>query len=302
VAFVVRPSSRTSAATRDLVGAGRRLGADSVIPARRPKPRTRRGRRWRVTPFSSKREGSDDDVCSWHQRTGGEAFQINGVHAMPVFSPTEMAGVRVAGDEPDSLKKETWRTRVSPQAVTRGADPKPSTAGLPRFPSSPMSAIPRATGKRASRVTCTSCRSPGTPRQLTSGDLSQSSPPGRRRENDRFEQDTTRTRSARRFMAALYLFSVGDSSVRALTTGLRRAAIRLSTDGKTIAFVCSKGRGMKNDVCVVAWVRHARNSRRLESRSEQSGVVADARRLLLRRNQRQRASVAVAATVGRSVR
>jgi len=28
------------------------------------------------------------------------------------------------GEESDSLKKETWRTRVSPTAITRGADPK----------------------------------------------------------------------------------------------------------------------------------------------------------------------------------
>src|SRR5216117_1062638 len=37
--------------------------------------------------FSSKREGSDDDI--WFLRTaapGGEAFQIKGVHATPVFS------------------------------------------------------------------------------------------------------------------------------------------------------------------------------------------------------------------------
>ncbi len=76
--------------------------------------------------FSSKREGSDDDV--WFLRTsapGGEAFQIRGVHGMPVFSRDGkwlLYGWR--GDEPDSVKKEAWRSRVSPAAITRGADVK----------------------------------------------------------------------------------------------------------------------------------------------------------------------------------
>ena len=208
--------------------------------------------------FSSKREGSDDDV--WFLRTsapGGEAFQINGVHAMPVFSRDGKWLVYAwRGDEPDSLKKETWRTRVSPQAVTRGADPK-------RFDGRVYTSIPIVADERgylAPRET----RRPshlylvplagGTPRQLTSGDLSQSSPawsPDRR--TIAFEQDTTENQEVRDdSWPALYLFSVGDSSVRALTTGFAQSSNPAwSPDGKTIAFVCSKGRGMKNDVCVV---------------------------------------------------
>ena len=208
--------------------------------------------------FSSKREGSDDDV--WFLRTsapGGEAFQINGVHAMPVFSRDGKWLVYAwRGDEPDSLKKETWRTRVSPQAVTRGADPK-------RFDGRVYTSIPIVADERgylAPRET----RRPshlylvplagGTPRQLTSGDLSQSSPawsPDGR--TIAFEQDTTENQEVRDdSWPALYLFSVGDSSVRALTTGFAQSSNPAwSPDGKTIAFVCSKGRGMKNDVCVV---------------------------------------------------
>ena len=76
--------------------------------------------------FSSKREGSDDDI--WFLRTaapGGEAFQIKGVHAMPIFSANgQWLAFTWRGDDPDSLKKEAWRTRVSPTAITRGADPK----------------------------------------------------------------------------------------------------------------------------------------------------------------------------------
>src|SRR2546430_1799793 len=76
--------------------------------------------------FTSKREGFDDDV--WFLRTtppGGEAFQISGVHAAPLFSDDGkwlLYGWR--GPEPDSLKKDAWRTRLSPSALTRGPDPK----------------------------------------------------------------------------------------------------------------------------------------------------------------------------------
>ena len=56
--------------------------------------------------FSSKREGSDDDV--WFLRTaapGGEAFQIKGVHATPYFSPDgQWLAYTWRGEEPDSLK------------------------------------------------------------------------------------------------------------------------------------------------------------------------------------------------------
>src|SRR2546426_219394 len=76
--------------------------------------------------FTSKREGFDDDV--WFLRTsapGGEAYQIAGVHALPTFSAD---GKRLLyswrGAEPDSLKQEPWRSRISPLAITRGPDPK----------------------------------------------------------------------------------------------------------------------------------------------------------------------------------
>src|SRR3982074_1609245 len=88
--------------------------------------------------FSSKREGSDDDI--WFLRTaapGGEAFQIKGVHAMPIFSTNgQWLAYTWRGDEPDSLKKETWRTRVSPTAITRGADPQRFDGRVP--PSIPL--------------------------------------------------------------------------------------------------------------------------------------------------------------------
>src|SRR6266699_808979 len=55
----------------------------------------------------------EDNV--WFLRTGttgGEAFQVRGVHALPLFSPdgkSLLYGWR--GAEPDSLKQQAWRSR-----------------------------------------------------------------------------------------------------------------------------------------------------------------------------------------------
>ncbi len=91
--------------------------------------------------FSSKREGSDVDI--WFLRTsapGGEAFQIKGVHAMPVFSRDGQKLVYSwSGDEPDSLKQQTWRTRVSPAAITHG----PATTHQRRLQSDSSSVVAR---------------------------------------------------------------------------------------------------------------------------------------------------------------
>jgi dipeptidyl aminopeptidase/acylaminoacyl peptidase len=208
--------------------------------------------------FSSKREGSDDDV--WFLRTsapGGEAFQIKGVHATPVFSADGKWIVYAwRGDEPDSLKKETWRTRVSPTAITRGADVK-------RFDGRVYTSIPFVGDERgylAPRET----RRPshlylvglagGTPRQLTSGEFSQTSPawsPDGR--TIVFEQDSTENQEVSDDgYPTLYLFTLGDSTVRQLRTGFPQSSGGAwSPDGRTIAFVCSKGRGMENDICTV---------------------------------------------------
>src|SRR6185503_7070956 len=146
--------------------------------------------------FSSKREGSDDDV--WFLRTaapGGEAFQIAGVHALPVFSlDGKWLLYEWRGAEPDSMKKESWRNRVSPTAITRGPDPKRFDGRV--YTSIPIVAdergylAPRET-RRPSHLYLVS-RDGGTPRQLTSGELSQTavawSPDGR---TIAFVQDST---------------------------------------------------------------------------------------------------------------
>jgi dipeptidyl aminopeptidase/acylaminoacyl peptidase len=208
--------------------------------------------------FSSRREGSDDDV--WFLRTsapGGEAFQIKGVHAMPVFSRDgRQLLYSWRGEEPDSLKKEPWRTRVSPSAITRGADPK-------RFDGRVYTSIP-IVGDERGFLPPRETRRPshlylvpaagGTPRQLTRGELSQTSPawsPDGRM--IAFEQDTTETREVRDdSRPALFIYTLADSSTRALATGYQQSSDPVwSPDGRSIAFSCSKGRGQETDVCVV---------------------------------------------------
>jgi len=211
--------------------------------------------------FSSRREGSEDDV--WFLRTGapgGEAFQLKGVHAVPTFSRDGqwlLYGWR--GAEPDSLKKEPWRTRVSPIAITRGPDVKRFDGRV--YTSIPFVAdergfLPPRETRRPSHlyvVPLDGTRG-GDPRQLTSGELSQGaaawSPDGK---TIAFVQDSTETLEVRdQVRPDLYLLNVADGAIRRLATGfVENGAPTWSPDGKTIAFICSKGRGAENDVCTI---------------------------------------------------
>src|SRR5258707_10503000 len=132
--------------------------------------------------FSSRREGSDDDV--WFLRTGapgGEAFQIKGVHASPTFSRDgQWLLYSWRGADPDSAKKEPWRTRVSPVAITQGPDVKRFDGRV--YTSIPIVAdergfLPPRETRRPSHlyVVPVDGTRGGDPRQLTRGDLSQSS-------------------------------------------------------------------------------------------------------------------------------
>jgi len=208
--------------------------------------------------FSSKREGADDDV--WFLRTsapGGEAFQIKGVHAMPIFSANgQSLAYTWRGDEPDSLKKETWRSRVSPTAITSGADVK-------RFDGRVYTSIP-IVGDERGYLAPRETRRPshiylvplagGTPRQLTSGDLSQSSPAwSPDGKTIAFEQDSTENLEVRRDnWPALFLVTVADGATRRLPTGFPQSSSPAwSPDGNSITFVCSKGPDAENDICIV---------------------------------------------------
>src|SRR6267142_779578 len=208
--------------------------------------------------FSSKREGSDDDV--WFLRTGapgGEAFQIKGVHGAPQFSRDGqwlLYGWR--GADPDSAKKEPWRTRVSPVAITRGPDPKRFDGRV--YTSIPIVAdergfLPPRETRRPSHLYLVPIGG-AEPRQLTSGDLSQNgpewSPDGK---TIVFVQDSTETVEVRdQGRPELFLLTVAGGAIRRLVTGFtENSDPAWSPDGQSIAFICSKGRGAENDLCVI---------------------------------------------------
>ena len=208
--------------------------------------------------FASKREGFDDDV--WFLRTGtpgGEAFQVRGVHALPIFSPdgkSLLYGWR--GAEPDSLKQQTWRNRVSPLAITRGPDVK-------RFDGRVYTSLPLVEDERG-LVPPRETRRPrhlylvplagGEPKQLTTGELSQTdpawSPDGRA---VAFVQDSTEVQERRdQVRPQLYVLTIADGTIRRIVTPYAESHDPAwSPDGKAVAFLCSKGRGEENDVCVV---------------------------------------------------
>lgn len=208
--------------------------------------------------FSSKREGFDDDV--WFLRTsapGGEAFQIGGVHALPLFSGDGkwlLYGWR--GAEPDSMKKESWRNRVSPIAITRGPDVKRFDGrvytSLP-FLEDERGLVPPRETRRPSHLYLVPLGG-GEPRQLTRGELSQRapdwSPDGRAIV---YVEDSTENVEARdQVRPQLYLLTVATGAVRRLSTPyLENVDPAWSPDGKSIAFGCSRGRGEQNDVCVI---------------------------------------------------
>jgi dipeptidyl aminopeptidase/acylaminoacyl peptidase len=208
--------------------------------------------------FTSRREGAEDDV--WFLRTGapgGEAYQIKGVKAMPRFSRDgQWLLFSWRGTEPDSLKQQTWRSRVSPTAITRGPDPKRFDGRL--YTSLPFKAdergyLPPRETRRPAQLYVVPLAG-GEPRGLTDGPFGASdpdwSPDGRR---VAFVRDTTDTLEIRdEVEPALYIVTVADRALRRLATGFREnGQPKWSPDGATIAFICSKGRGAENDVCTV---------------------------------------------------
>jgi len=208
--------------------------------------------------FTSHREGADDDV--WFLRTGpfgGEAYQVTGVHALPAFSPDGRQLLYAwRGKDSDSLKQQPWRERVSPIAVTRGPDPKRFDGrvytSLP-FLADERGLIPPRETRRPAHLYAVAIDG-GTPLQLTDGDLSQTqpawSPDGKQ---VALVQDSTEPDEIRRDVRPqLYVLTIGDKTARRIETGFaENQAPDWSPDGRTLAFVCSKGRGEENDVCVV---------------------------------------------------
>src|SRR2546426_8869348 len=213
---------------------------------------------WMLLAFGSKREGFDDDV--WFLRTGtpgGEAFQVRGVHALPLFSPdgkSLLYGWR--GAEPDSLRQRAGRGRFSPPAITGGLAVKRFDGGV--SPSLPLVeaerglVAPRET-ERPGHLSLVPLAG-GEPRQLTDGDLSQIdpawSPDGRA---VAFVQDSPGPQEVRaQVRPQLYVLAIAAGTIRRIATPYAESHDPAwSPDGKAVAFICSKGRGEENDVCVV---------------------------------------------------
>jgi dipeptidyl aminopeptidase/acylaminoacyl peptidase len=208
--------------------------------------------------FTSRREGAPDNV--WFLRMqgpGGEAYQINGVKAAPRFAPDGQTLLFAwQGDEPDSLKNQTWRSRVSPTAITRGPDPKRFDGRV--YTSLPFKGdergylAPRETRRPAHLYTVPV--GGGTPRQITTGAIAPSdpawSPDGKR---IALVLDST---DAQEIVAQsrpeLYVLQLADASLRRIATGfVSNNAPAWSPDGATLAFTCSKGRGEETDICVI---------------------------------------------------
>ena len=208
--------------------------------------------------FTSRREGAPDNV--WFLRMqgpGGEAYQINGVKAAPRFSPDGQTLLFAwQGDEADSLKNQTWRSRVSPTAITRGPDPKRFDGRV--YTSLPFKAdergylAPRETRRPAHLYTVPV--GGGTPRQITKGAIAPAdpawSPDGKR---IALVIDSTDAQEiVAQSQPELYVLQLADSSLRRIATGyVSNGAPAWSPDGATLAFTCSKGRGEETDICVI---------------------------------------------------
>ena len=208
--------------------------------------------------FTSRREGAPDNV--WFLRMqgpGGEAFQITGVKAAPSFAPDGKTLLFLwEGEEPDSLKNETWRKRVSPAAITRGPDPKRFDGRV--YTSLPFKGDERGylTPREAQRPAhlYTVATDGGTPRQLTQGALEPSdavwSPDGKSVALVFDSTDLKEISSQSR--PELFVMRLADASLRRVPTGfVSNRSPAWSPDGTTLAFLCSKGRGEEIDVCVV---------------------------------------------------
>ena len=196
----------------------------------------------------------------WFLRTatpGGEAFRIPGVRGAPVWSPDgRWIAYLWTGPLPDSVRGNRRRGAVAANAVTRGPDPRRFDgrvitnlrwrADERGFLPDPASVSPRHVFVVPSGG--------GEPREITHGALSQSaiawSPDG---SLIAFVQDSTDPDDLRADANPdLFLVEVSSAAVRRLTAarGYERSPA-FSPDGRSIAYVCSAGRGQPTDLCVI---------------------------------------------------
>src|SRR5207253_9698796 len=126
------------------------------------------------------------------------------------------------GPEPDSMKKDSCRSRVSPSAITRGPDPKRFDGrvytSLP-FVEDERGLVPPLETRRASHLYLAPTGG-GEPKQLTGGDLSQRAPdwPADGRAIV-FVQDSTDTSEGRsQVRPQLHVLSAAAGGVRRVVT------------------------------------------------------------------------------------
>ncbi|MEK6767758.1 MAG: S9 family peptidase, partial [Gemmatimonadota bacterium] len=242
---------------------------DSGVPYRITSPTTEaQDPRWSpdgsLLSFTSRRDtaalGPGDDQI-WFLRTGqmgGEAFQIPGVNAAPVWSADSRWIAYVwGGRQPDSVRANRRWGWVSANAITRGPDPRRFDGRVitsMRYKADGRGFLPDPDAVPPRHIYSIPMAG-GEARQLTDGTLSQSdidwSPDGR---TIAFVQDSTEGDDWRDDAHPdIYLLDVASGAVRKLTTnpGYDRNPA-FSPDGRSIAYICSAGRGQPTDVCVIS--------------------------------------------------
>lgn len=214
--------------------------------------------------FGSRRDtaqgSGDDDTQIWFLRMGaqgGEAFQVPGVNGAPVWSPDgRWIAYLWGGPQADSVMSDRRRGWVSPNAITRAPDARRFDGRVitsVRYKADGRGFLPDPATVPPRHVYVVSAAG-GTPRALTAGALDQSaiawSPDARW---IAYVEDSTDADELREDANPdLYLVEVATGAVRRLAAsrGYERNPA-FSADGRSLAFLCSAGRGQPTDVCVV---------------------------------------------------
>ena len=201
-----------------------------------------------------------DTSTIWFLRTGamgGEAFRIPGVNGTPVFSRDgRWIAYLWTGPIPDSVRNNRRRGWVAPNAITRGPDPRRFDGRVItnlRYKADERGFLPDPATVPPRHIFVVPAGG-GEPRQLTFGALSQSaaswSPDGRL---IAFVQDSTDPDDLRPDANPdLFAVDVESGAIRRLTSGRGyERAPAFSPDGRSVAYLCSAGRGQPTDVCVI---------------------------------------------------
>src|SRR2546427_384967 len=191
--------------------------------------------------FTSKREGADDDA--WFLRTGapgGEAFQIAGVHALPVFSPDGRAVVFVQ-DSTETVeldvqpRPQLYVLTLADRSVRRLETGYTENASPAWSPDGKWIAFECSKGRGEENDVCVMPAGGGAVRNLTgSWDLD----PG----GVQWSRDSKTVYCFAETRGNLHLFAAaaGGGPVRQVTTGERQLrGFSFSADGKWLTYTAS---------------------------------------------------------------